>query len=270
MQGHLYYQNCKSDSKWLISFVTLILLLEFGHAAATAQSVWWATITIADMTIKPGNGYAIAMCTLYSAVTTALVKVYYINRVRQLSTKTWPAVIGWLLAAIDAGLALAVSYEAFLDVPREPNNFNLEREWGWLISASLSTGAAMDFLIAAAMVYYLRRFSGMTMKHSADLLNRLLIWTIETGLLTSVASIAALICFHTMEFNYIWFAVYLPLAKLYSNAVLASLNARPARRQRLGMVQHSTESSPIRFASRRSLTNSSVSNSSDDPEFKEE
>jgi hypothetical protein len=87
------------------------------------------------------------------------------------------------------------------------------------------------------------------------LVNELLIWSIETGLMTSVASVAALICFHTMEFNYIWFAVYLPLANLYSNAVLASLNARFARRQRLGLVVHSSES-PIRFASMGSSSNS--------------
>jgi len=97
----------------------------------------------------------------------------------------------------------------------------------------------------------------MTMKRSAELLNGLLIWTIETGLLTSFASVAVLIFFHTMEFNYIWFAVYLPLAKLYSNSVLASLNARPARRQRLGLVQHSSSESPIRFATRSSVTSGS-------------
>lgn len=96
------------------------------------------------------------------------LQAYYINRVRQLSSKTWIGVVGWVMVAIDGGLSLAVSYESFLDVPREPDNFEVQRKWGWLITASLGLSAALDALIAAAMVYYLKRFSDMTMKRYVD------------------------------------------------------------------------------------------------------
>lgn len=72
------------------------------------------------------------------------------------------------MVAIDGGLSLAVSYESFLDVPREPDNFEVQRKWGWLITASLGLSAALDALIAGAMVYYLKRFSDMTMKRYVD------------------------------------------------------------------------------------------------------
>ncbi|KAJ4465624.1 hypothetical protein C8J55DRAFT_566103 [Lentinula edodes] len=270
MQGHVYYQNCKDDSKWFIFFITSILLLELGHAIATARSVWWATITIADMVIKPGNGYSIAACTLCSTVTTFLVKAYYIDRVRRLSSKWWLAIIGWLLTVISFGASLMVTYETYRDVPREPNNFELQREWGWLITLNLGLDALADVFIAAALVYQLRQLAmpvhASPMKkyrNSAKMLNELLLWTIETGLLSSVASIAALVCFHLMEFNYIWFAVYLPLATLYSNSLLASLNARTVRRRRLGLVQQqqSAPSSGNSYRSQVSLRSVKVSSS---------
>ncbi|KAJ4468899.1 hypothetical protein J3R30DRAFT_3714403 [Lentinula aciculospora] len=199
MQGHVYYQNCQNEPKWRTYFIALILLLELGHTIVTAQSVWWATITIADMVIKPGNGYATAACTLYSSVITFFVKAYYINSIRVLSSKLWLSILGWILTVIDFGTSLVVSYEAFMDVPREPNNFSFEREWRWLITSGLALGALVDVLIAAAMVYHLRQLSPMLdlqMKRyekstlfisaalmipvdsAAKMLNRLLIWTI--------------------------------------------------------------------------------------------
>ncbi|KAJ3980388.1 hypothetical protein F5890DRAFT_1588878 [Lentinula detonsa] len=237
MQGYIYYQNCKAlgDSRRFTFFVALILLLELGHTIATAHTVWWATITIADMAIKPGNGYLIVACTLYSAIITFLVKIYYIKRIRILSSKLWLAIVGWLLSGIELCASLMVSYVALRDVPHEPNNFEVQREWGWLITSSFSLAALVDVFITAALVYHLFvPLPAFPMKSgsSAKLLKELLIWTIETGLITSLASVACVVCFHTMEYNFIWFAVYLPLAKLYSNSLLASLNARPARRQR--------------------------------------
>ncbi|KAJ3998098.1 hypothetical protein F5050DRAFT_1295252 [Lentinula boryana] len=276
MQGYIYYQNCKAlgDSSRFIFFVTLILLLELGHTIAAAHTVWWATITIADMAIKPGNGYVIVACTLYSAVMTFLVKIYYIKRIRILSSKLWLAIVGWLLSGIDFCAALMVSYVALRDVPHEPDNFELQREWGWLIISCFSLGALVDVFITAALVYHLftplpafpvkgywriasiyRALCLYLSGSSAKLLKELLIWTIETGLITSLASVACVVCFRTMEYNYIWFAVYLPLAKLYSNCLLASLNARPARRQR----RHQDYGSPNRSQTSLGGTKSPVS-----------
>jgi len=59
-----------------------------------------------------------------------------------------------------------------------------------------------------------------------------MIWTIETGLLTSVAAVTMLVCFLLMQDNFIWIAIYTFLAKLFSNSFLVSLNARDVERLR--------------------------------------
>ncbi|KAJ3793673.1 hypothetical protein GGU11DRAFT_849130 [Lentinula aff. detonsa] len=289
MQGYIYYQNCKAlgDSRRFTFFVALILLLELGHTIATAHTVWWATITIADMAIKPGNGYLIVACTLYSAIITFLVKIYYIKRIRILSSKLWLAIVGWLLSGIELCASLMVSYVALRDVPHEPNNFEVQREWGWLITSSFSLAALVDVFITAALVYHLFvPLPAFPMKSgsSAKLVKELLIWTIGEeyesdvpspfSIISPAASLASVACvFHTMEYNcllsksdhrsktdkhlslVIWFAVYLPLAKLYSNSLLASLNARPARRQR----QHQDCGSSNRSQTSLGSTNSPAS-----------
>jgi len=53
-----------------------------------------------------------------------------------------------------------------------------------------------------------------------------MIWTVETGLVTSIGAVAMLICFLIMPENFVWLAIFTFLAKLFSNSLLAALNAR--------------------------------------------
>ncbi|KAJ4496435.1 hypothetical protein C8R41DRAFT_826443 [Lentinula lateritia] len=163
MQGRVYYQNCKDDSKWLPQSC-------FLNSATQSQPLALFGGPLSQSLIWSSN------------------QAYYIDRVRRLSSKWWLAIIGWLLTVINFGASLMVTYETFRDVPREPNNFELQREWGWLITLNLGLDALVDVFIAAALVYQLRQLSmpvhASPMKNSAKMLNELLLWTIETGLLT--------------------------------------------------------------------------------------
>ncbi|KAJ7663029.1 hypothetical protein B0H17DRAFT_1211741 [Mycena rosella] len=56
-------------------------------------------------------------------------------------------------------------------------------------------------------------------------IDSLLAWTINTGLLTSAASIMMLIFFITMN-NFAWLTMLLVIPRLFANSMLASLNSR--------------------------------------------
>ncbi|KAJ3921286.1 hypothetical protein F5877DRAFT_65043 [Lentinula edodes] len=266
MQGHVYYQNCKDDSKWFIFFVKLLIFpyylnlvglsLIFVNVVLQLKSHRLGFLNSA-MQSQPLAlfGGPLSQSLIWSSnqdafLTTLAVKAYYIDRVRRLSSKWWLAIIGWLLTVINFGASLMVTYETFRDVPREPNNFELQREWGWLITLNLGLDALADVFIAAALVYQLRQLAMPFCKNvervtTMDNRNRFIVQ------------------FHLMEFNYIWFAVYLPLATLYSNSLLASLNARTVRRRRLGLVQQqqSAPSSGNSYRSQVSLRSVKVSSS---------
>ncbi|KAF8879701.1 hypothetical protein BD779DRAFT_1123271 [Infundibulicybe gibba] len=96
--------------------------------------------------------------------------------------------------------------------------------FGWLITLELSIGAAADLIIAASLCYYLNRLrSPITMRRTAQIVDRLISWTIQMGLATSMASFAVVICFQVMKHNWgIWLAIYIVLTKLYSNSLLLS------------------------------------------------
>ncbi|KAH9483343.1 hypothetical protein JR316_0005449 [Psilocybe cubensis] len=83
---------------------------------------------------------------------------------------------------------VALSVESILDVPRTPNGvfvFN----FGWLITLALSAGVTADLLIAASMVYYLRKLASPTNLQSTTVfLNRL----IQFSLLYSISLLVSL------------------------------------------------------------------------------
>ncbi|KAL4269447.1 DUF6534 domain-containing protein [Pleurotus pulmonarius] len=96
---------------------------------------------------------------------------------------------------------------------------------GWAIIASLATATFVDFFIAGAMVYYLRRSRGLQ-QHVNSKISTLMQMSLTSGILTSACSTAALITYVALPKTLIFMGVESFLTKLYINSFLAMLNAR--------------------------------------------
>ncbi|KAJ7727721.1 hypothetical protein B0H16DRAFT_1590012, partial [Mycena metata] len=104
-------------------------------------------------------------------------------------------------------------------------------QWGGLLTAVWSIGVASDVTITSTLVVILvrqRRICGNT--KTGTVIDKIIAWTIETGILTTASWIAILTCFVTMKNNFIWVAVFVVNARLFSNSLLASLNSRASLR----------------------------------------
>uniref|UniRef100_A0A8H7Y4D5 DUF6534 domain-containing protein n=1 Tax=Psilocybe cubensis TaxID=181762 RepID=A0A8H7Y4D5_PSICU len=64
-----------------------------------------------------------------------------------------------------------------------------------------------------------------------NIINSLMLYTFETGMVNCAASIATLICWVTMKDNLIFLGIHFAIGKLYANSVMATLNARKDLRQ---------------------------------------
>ncbi|KAF8913735.1 hypothetical protein CPB84DRAFT_1840537 [Gymnopilus junonius] len=93
-------------------------------------------------------------------------------------------------------------------------------------------GAATDVIIAAALFVFLHR-SRTGFKKSDTMISKLIAFTVSTGLLTSICAVASLVSILASGNTLIYVAFYFTLGRLYSNSVLATLNARQIIR-RLG------------------------------------
>jgi len=98
--------------------------------------------------------------------------------------------------------------------------------YGWILVCLLVVGVVTDFILVVSLCYYLSAWRGDGFIRMNRLLNRLMQWSIETGLITSLGALALLICFVTMKHTFNWIAVSVVLSKLFSNSLLFSLNVR--------------------------------------------
>ncbi|KAK7032472.1 hypothetical protein VNI00_013031 [Paramarasmius palmivorus] len=69
------------------------------------------------------------------------------------------------------------------------------------------------------------------MASTDPLVNRLIIYTINNGALTSITSITIILFLTLQPDNLIYASVYLNLANVYSSSLLSTLNSRKAHRQ---------------------------------------
>ncbi|KAJ7880787.1 hypothetical protein B0H14DRAFT_3858007, partial [Mycena olivaceomarginata] len=95
-------------------------------------------------------------------------------------------------------------------------------QFEWLPTTTWSISVACDVAITATLVVVLRK--------PFALVDKIIVWTIETGMITSVLSIVTLALFVTMAENFIWLALHVLGPQLFSNSLLASLNSRETLR----------------------------------------
>ncbi|KAH9483326.1 hypothetical protein JR316_0005432 [Psilocybe cubensis] len=192
------------------------------------MAIYYDTVTRYEH--AKANSYPIAASVGVEIVITLIVQCFFSLRIYKLSNRL-PVSISCLVFALLRFIGgVAISVKTFSDVPRGPvNGIGLGVRFDWLITSALTSGAATDILIAICMTYYLRKFASPTnLTSTTMILNKLIRFSLQTGLITSMTSVAVIICFQAMP-NMIWFGLYIILAKLYSNSLFVSLNARPVR-----------------------------------------
>ncbi|KAJ3977101.1 hypothetical protein EV361DRAFT_944662 [Lentinula raphanica] len=97
----------------------------------------------------------------------------------------------------------------------------------------LPSAIACDLVITLAMVYNLYK-SRTGLKKTDHVLNMLIIFTVNTGLITVVLSTASLICFLVLPQSIlVYVALETILPKCYLNSFLATLNSREFLREQM-------------------------------------
>jgi hypothetical protein len=95
----------------------------------------------------------------------------------------------------------------------------------WSVFMALGTITFVDFIITSSLCYLLA--TARTGFSSTDsMITRLMAYIVNTGCLTSVCSMSAMITCAVMPHNFIFLGVEFLVAKLYVNSFLALLNAR--------------------------------------------
>ncbi|KAJ6555045.1 hypothetical protein DFH09DRAFT_1365995 [Mycena vulgaris] len=265
LQTFNYYGQFPEDSKILKVTVAVIWFLELGHTICSLHGIYSITVTFygqppEDAFLKPPP--SIVATLLFSGTIDALVQLFFGNRIRVLSGRPIFLVISAAFATLRFVCDITLAARLWID---NAGFTILRTKVLWEMITASSIGPAGDIFIAVVMCHWLwqRRDTGSHFNRTRRMVDTLIIWTIETTLVTSIAGIMQLVLILARN-DLTFIPFYLIQPKLFLNAMLAGLN----RRTRFRRGGEDFVSGSISLATRRDRSDGDANFSTTVPRIK--
>ncbi|KAJ7596671.1 hypothetical protein C8J56DRAFT_918034 [Mycena floridula] len=225
-----YFQKYPMDKDIYKALVALLWLAETVDQAFIGHAVYFYTVTnfSQPLVLLTGNiPWTLVAQVLIGVSVGTVVKACFAMRVWRFSNRNIPVTgLIVLLTFGQFGLGIAYSVRAY-----QLNKLVLASRLKILASLSLGIGCLTDVVIAIALAYFLRKYR-TGYRGSDTLVNKLTIYAVNTGALTSAVSLATLILYDIDPESLEFIAVYFVLSKFYAVSFLCTLNTRKTIRGR--------------------------------------
>ncbi|QRW04468.1 transmembrane protein [Ceratobasidium sp. AG-Ba] len=231
LQSYIYWVRYVHDSMFDRLFVVALWVIDTLQLVFICHMQYWYVIdNYANPVALQFNDWSFNMEVGLTAIITFMVQGFFARRAwyftsrignRNVATQK-TRVLGILIGIISfTQLGFGMGCFGMVWVLKRWTQFI---DYNWLVAGWLASAALCDVLIV-----YMLSTALMTQRtgfgRTDALIDKLLRYTINTGLLTSLVAITDLIAFCTMN-NLIHLAFNFVLGKLYTNTLLATLNAR--------------------------------------------
>lgn len=185
------------------------LITDFANIGALQKLVWSLSVEVLF------NGF-----TGFMVQSFLTVRVYRLSDKNIIATASAMSLVIAEIIIVIIYVAKAVKLTTFSQVP----------ELKTLSMCVNAVAAAGDILIAAFLCIFLQQ-SRTGFSRSDNLINTLMLYSINTGLLTSICAAMSLISIIAWPDTFIYVAFYFVVGRLYCNSLLATLNARKGIRR---------------------------------------
>jgi len=221
VQCYIYYSSNARDTWYIKLLIPCVWLLEAFHTTSMCYFLYWLTVTnYGNLEALAAGHWPLNVSATCDGLVGALVQSFFAYRIYTLTGKWYITLISWLGSATAFAMTFAITILSFkLSVAAFSINYS------WLATSGLSVLLFVDVVNTAALCTYLR-IERTGFNSTDSLLNKLFLWTLETGLLTSVAAILMVVFLLTEKSTTLWVCISIFYAKLYSNSLMASLNGR--------------------------------------------
>ncbi|KAG2143825.1 uncharacterized protein EDB93DRAFT_1155059 [Suillus bovinus] len=251
LQTYYYFKRYPNDRLWLKLLVVWIWLEEIGHTISVLTGMYLLTVTefgdpdaLAVTTMPIGYAWSI----VFSGSVGSIVEIFFAHRMYVLSKTLYLPSIAWALAAFRFVGSMIAASKVFGSISLSV----FSTKWRWLITACFAAGAGADLIVAGGQCYYIYREKRIAMGPTTmKLLDRLLTYTVETGLVLSMSAVVILIIWGTTPHSFWWFGIFLFYTEVFANSLMASLNTRRVQDDVVGGTVISLPRNPqIRSADR--------------------
>ncbi|KAJ7611110.1 hypothetical protein DFH06DRAFT_1245588 [Mycena polygramma] len=254
-QTYVYFRTFPEDSRFSKALVGALWIIELAHTACSFDALYMYTVRSygnpASLLRFP---LSLDTTVILHGATVIIVQLFFTHRIAKFIQKTYylPALAMFILLVRFA--AFIVSGVAAL---RMSDIFSFMNTWKSLILFDLISCAITDVMMSAILVYQLAQRRSNVYQRTLAVMDKLIMWSVETCVVTTFTTVTIMICFLTMgEKNFIWLGILLVQPKIFSNALLANLNSRSVLRDaNSSHVHEMTPSRSIRFSPRSETFN---------------
>jgi len=238
-QCFMYYSKYQKDKLWVQALVLVLLLSDTINCVF---DVWWIYDTLITNfgnfdALGRGN-WVFATDPAMVGINATIVQLFFAWRVKVLTNKTW-VVSAIVFTSFGSFIGSFATAAAVHWVPR----FQDFQKVQGLVSLWLGSTAACDVAITIALTWHLQRHK-TGVSETDDILNKIIRLTMSNGLVTALWALANLIAFLASSTG-LHLVFNLPLAKLYTNSLMSSLNARAGLRDQTSENANSKSLSAI-------------------------
>lgn len=222
VQAFFYFTNYPNDP-WIIrSMVLTTVSFDMIHLSFITHAMYHYLVThFRREEMLQRIIWSVVMEALFTGVNAGIVQTFYTYRVWKLSKRNWflsGFIVALILATTGCGIAwvvIAIQFNSYTELLTiNPLTITIN---------ALST--AVDVIIAATLCYLLNQ-SRTGFKRSDTIINKLMLFVVNTGVLTTMCAVSSLICLVAAPRTLIYASFYFCIGRFYTNSFLATLNAR--------------------------------------------
>ncbi|KAF5309466.1 hypothetical protein D9619_012419 [Psilocybe cf. subviscida] len=221
LQAFFYYQNYKKDKWYFKVLVGTVVSFDAIHLAFITHAVYHYVISQyhshQDQLLR--LIWTVLMEAVFTGVNAGIVQTFYVVRVFRLSRRNYwltGTIMMLILATTGCGFAWVIismrltTYKELIGI--NPLTITIN---------ALST--TVDISIARHLKSF---FAADQVPRSDSIINKLMVFVVNTGVLTTLCAIASLIALIVSPQTLIYATFYFCIGRFYTNSFIATLNAR--------------------------------------------
>ncbi|KAI9069804.1 hypothetical protein FKP32DRAFT_37562 [Trametes sanguinea] len=221
-QAYRYFRMYPDDGRILKGLVAAVMVVE---TIASILSMHVCYHYLVKNFFQPQallfGIWSIDVYPLVSGISMVLSQSFFARRIWLVAPRfRLVVVVAGLLCLAEIGFFLAGSVKAFT-IP----TFQQYEDSQWLVSAGSTMAVIADTMLTAVLIYVLHK-SRTGIKRTDSMIDVMIMYSVNTGLLTGVFNLLSMLFSFTQKKNLIWIAFGIIAAKMYGTTLLAALNSR--------------------------------------------
>ncbi|KAF8716349.1 hypothetical protein AX14_012389 [Amanita brunnescens Koide BX004] len=225
IQAYNYFTSYPKDALRLKILVTVLVVSDAAHLALIGDVVYYDLITTYyNHEALLHAPFSLPLQTFFATVNANIVQWYFALRAWNFGKSNLLLLFMFILSLGQNACAVAWA-SLLIQFQPYPEALKLSTPWRALTLANSSLSAAIDIIIATRLIALLRR-SRTGLDRSDKLINKITLFIVSTGSLTSLCAALSIVFIVAFPQTLIGAAFYICLGRLYTNSFIATLNAR--------------------------------------------